>query len=376
MRAMWFISVLLNSVFDMEQYRFTLDRSSKKFVCPQCKQKTFVKYIDSETKSYLPDDFGKCDRLTNCQYHKASSKGRKCYLVGFLALKSITDKAYRLTDLNGIVSIVPKSQVLEQTPIDCWITEFYLKESKIYYLSSESKYFNDGEVCFTNTVSSNAPIEKEPSFHEKELLYEMCIQKPQTDNLTEYLKIRFTDTKILSVRRKFFLCGSSHLWKDATVFWQIDEKEQIHGAKIMLYDKLTGKRVKSPYNHINWLHKSCKVPDFVLNQCLFGLHQIIENGNKTVIITESEKTAIIMSIYLPQFIWMATGSKQNLKRELLNPIKKRKIVLYPDKGEFENWSNKANELNKEGFNISVSELIEKTAYEKGFDLADLYLLTH
>ena len=34
----------------MERFRYSLDKSSKKFVCPNCNKKTFVLYIDTETK--------------------------------------------------------------------------------------------------------------------------------------------------------------------------------------------------------------------------------------------------------------------------------------------------------------------------------------
>lgn len=80
-----------------------------------------------------------------------------------------------------------------------------------------------------------------------------------------------------------------------------------------------------------------------------------------------------MSLFIPDYIWIATGSKQNLKFELLKPIKKRNIVLFPDKGEYFNWLNKATEINALGFKIAVSELIEQTDFENGFDLADYYL---
>ena len=125
----------------METFKYSLDKSSKKFVCPNCSKKTFVLYVDTEMGNFLPPDFGKCDREQNCKYHKAPPKGKKTYLIPFLGLQSINDKAYKITDLNGIISIVPKSQILEQTKINCWITEWYLKESKISYERCESKYF-------------------------------------------------------------------------------------------------------------------------------------------------------------------------------------------------------------------------------------------
>ena len=50
-------------------YRFTLDKSSKKFICPSCKKKTFVRYIENETKQFIRSDVGRCDREINCGFH-------------------------------------------------------------------------------------------------------------------------------------------------------------------------------------------------------------------------------------------------------------------------------------------------------------------
>jgi hypothetical protein len=80
-----------------------------------------------------------------------------------------------------------------------------------------------------------------------------------------------------------------------------------------------------------------------------------------------------MSIYLPQYIWLATGSKSNFKLELLKPIKNRNCIAFPDKGEFNNWNNKAKELQAIGYKIAVSQILEQTEFKNGFDLADYYL---
>lgn len=360
----------------METFKYTLDKSSKKHICPNCNKKTFVYYIDTASGEYLPSDFGRCDREQNCNRHKAPPKGKRAYLIAFLALSSISDKACKLVDTNGVISIVPKSQILEQTNINCWITEWYLNTSTINYLSNESKYFNTDEVCLINEVKTIAPPPPvKPSFHSLELLDEMYYQNPQIDNLTEFLKIHFQKDEVFNAMQNYLISGANHFWNNATVFWQIDNREQIHGAKIMLYDRHTGKRIKKPYNHINWLHKAIKEPDFNLNQCLFGLHRINEDYQKTIAIVESEKTAIVMSLFLPDFIWLATGSKGNFKFELLEPIKKRNIIAFPDKGEYYNWLNKATELNAQYFKINVSDLLEQTDFENGFDLADYYFET-
>ncbi len=51
-------------------YKYNLDPSSKKYVCPGCGQKTFVVFLDSETKAPVDEHkFGRCDRENSCNYH-------------------------------------------------------------------------------------------------------------------------------------------------------------------------------------------------------------------------------------------------------------------------------------------------------------------
>lgn len=360
----------------MDSFKYSLDKSSKKNICPNCNKKTFVFYVDTETGKCLTTDFGRCDREQNCNYHKAPPKGKKGYLIPFLALNDISIKAFKLIDVNGVISIIPKSQILEQNKENCFISEWYLKTSTINYLNNESKYFNTDNVSFINEVKTIATAEPiKPSFHSLKLQDKIIKQynnQTNDDNLTTFLLNNFTFDEVQKATQNYYLTGTNLNWNDATTFWQIDTNEQIRGAKIMLYNKATGKRIKEPYNHINWLHKAIKEPDFNLCQCLFGLHLINEDYQKNIAIVESEKTAIIMSIFLPDFIWLATGSKSNFKFELLEPLKKRKCFAFPDKGEFNNWSKKAKELKTKGFNIEVSNLIEQTNFNNGFDLADYY----
>jgi hypothetical protein len=361
----------------MEVFKYSLDKSSKKNSCPNCKKKTFVFYVDSERGNYLTNDYGRCDREQNCNYHKAPSKGKRGYLIPFLTLKNISDKASKLVDVNGVISMIPNSQILEQNQNSCFVSEWYLKTSTINYLNSESKFFNRDTVPFLNQVVTTKPPEPiKPSYHSTELVDKLINQynkQKEGDNLTTFLLNNFTFDEVDKAISDYYLTGTNHFWENSTIFWQMDTNEQIRGAKIMLYNKHTGKRVKEPYNHINWLHRAIKEPNFNLCQCLFGLHLIHEDCQKNIAIVESEKTAIVMSIYLPDFIWLATGSKSNFKFELLEPLKKRKCFAFPDKGEFTNWNNKAKVLKSKGFKIEVSNLLEQASFKNGFDLADYYL---
>jgi predicted RNA-binding Zn-ribbon protein involved in translation (DUF1610 family) len=57
-------------------YRYTLEKGSRKHVCPSCGKRTFVRYVDTETGAYLDERFGRCDREVKCGYF-VKPKGNK-----------------------------------------------------------------------------------------------------------------------------------------------------------------------------------------------------------------------------------------------------------------------------------------------------------
>ncbi|MFD2789916.1 hypothetical protein KCTC52924_03597 [Arenibacter antarcticus] len=279
-------------------YRYSLDKSSKKFRCPHCHKITFVRYFDNVEQHYLEESHGRCDRESKCRYHSMPNQQ----------------------------TLVP--QVSNYTP----------------------------------------PV---PSYHKNQEVVNYG-RNFKNNNFIQYLKKHFTENEIQNVIL-IYLVGTTRHWNGAVVFWQMDHHSKVHGGKVMLYDSNTGKRVKKPYPHINWIHKINKESDFVLQQCLFGLHLIKEYDTDTVAIVESEKTAIIMSILIPEHLWMATGSKANLKERLLLPLKHHNLILFPDKTEYKAWTEKALHLAAKGFKISCSRLLESCDLEQGDDLVDLFL---
>lgn len=54
--------------------------------------------------------------------------------------------------------------------------------------------------------------------------------------------------------------------------------------------------------------------EFNLKQCLYGEH-LLKDKTKPIAVGESEKTAVIASAYLPQFIWVATSGASELSIE-------------------------------------------------------------
>jgi hypothetical protein len=175
--------------------------------------------------------------------------------------------------------------------------------------------------------------------------------------------------------------GTSKHWGGSTIFWQVDESGNIHSGKIMAYNPTTGKRVKEPFAHVTWVHTLLKMESFVLNQCLYGLHLITLFPDKTIGIVESEKTAIIAAGYLPNYLWMATGGKQNLKPDKFKALTGRKVILFPDGNAFDEWFTIMATIKKElpSIRLNISDLLQRHATPEdkkaGFDLADYLLRT-
>jgi hypothetical protein len=151
----------------------------------------------------------------------------------------------------------------------------------------------------------------------------------------------------------------------------------------MLYSPSNGKRSKELHHRPTWVHKVLQLPDFSLQQCFVGEH-LLKGNNKPVAVVESEKTAIIASLYLPQFIWIAAGSKSGLSELKCQALRGRNVILFPDISKpkenqltaFELWTRKAKEYAHLA-HFRVSNLLERKATnqerEQGLDIAD-YLL--
>ena len=172
---------------------------------------------------------------------------------------------------------------------------------------------------------------------------------------------------------------------DGVIYWLIDEQGRVRSGKIMHY-LYNGHRDKDKDGDMtNWTHWKMKqdgrLPaDWQLTQCLFGAHLLPRFPDKTVALVESEKSAVIASIVLPQYLWVSCGGKMNLEAGQKHlALKGRKVVMFPDtdlNGEtYAFWSQKAAGWREKGFDVQVSDLLEKTATaaQKAakIDIADL-----
>jgi len=52
-----------------KQYKYSLMSGSKKFICPNCKKKTFVPYVVTGTNNIVDSTkYGRCERIYSCRY--------------------------------------------------------------------------------------------------------------------------------------------------------------------------------------------------------------------------------------------------------------------------------------------------------------------
>ena len=56
-----------------KQYKYKLDKSSKKFTCPNCNKKTLVRFVNVHSEGYSDTEDGRCDRESKCGYFKKPS---------------------------------------------------------------------------------------------------------------------------------------------------------------------------------------------------------------------------------------------------------------------------------------------------------------
>ena len=318
----------------LEQYRGPKTRHQ----CPRCgKFGKFTRYVD-ESGEYISDDVGRCDREIKCGYHKS-----------------------------------PKDF-------------FQISSGSWYHLNVKTKH-----------VEPEKPVDYLPT----DLMIQ-TLKGYEQNNLFLFLSGFIGEGNANNLMAKYNV-GSSKYWQGATVFWQIDVGGRVRQLKIMLYNPLTGKRVKSDTPAMKLDYKTGKYQEDVgskdksliygkyimggrfnklnLKQCFFGEHLLQNNGR--IAIVESEKTAIIASHFFPELIWLATGGSNGAgftNPSVCKVLKGRDIILFPDLGQFDKWTEKAREMKKAtSCRVIVSNLLEVNVgdieRENGYDLAD-YLIAN
>ncbi len=288
--------------------------------CPACNSRhCFVRYVGDDG-NYLSDDVGRCNRESKCSYHKKP-------------------KEYFADNPSG---------------------------SKFAQVRSGQN----------RQIKTQIRAEKPKSFdvippeHLKATLGNY-----DRNNFVQFLFDLFPDcSEEIQAVLKIYFVGS---YQDYTCFPSIDRLNRICRAKLIRFNRATGRRLKGEFDVSSLPAKLKLKTDFNYRQIFFGEHLLSKFPNKPIAIVEAEKTAIIASLCFPESIWLACNSKSWLKAERLKRLGTRQIILYPDADGFDLWQSVATDAQRQGLNVKTSSLIENFASSEQkrnqYDLAD-YLI--
>lgn len=314
----------------MNNYRYTLEKYSgrnSRYTCPACKEPhRFTRYIDTHTGEHLAHDVGRCNREVKCGYHKK-----------------------------------PKEMKVESSKSEVVSRERYSRESKV---ASRKTISTTKETLMT----SDLRLTTKETLMTYDLQLMTSLKDYDHNHLVQFLIGRLGVEAVQGLLQQYRV-GTHHHWQGSTVFWYIDAQQRIHSGKVMLYNSVTGKRVKEPFNHVTWMHSLLKMEGYQRKPCLFGEH-LLHNTVLPVSIVESEKTALIAAHYLPQSIWLATGGISSMNiAHAKQVLRGRKITLFPDEGGYNKWQALAVQLP----NCNISPMLNYYSHRPGADLADLLL---
>jgi hypothetical protein len=165
-------------------------------------------------------------------------------------------------------------------------------------------------------------IRSEKTYIEEKIIWESFWITPE-NNLLLYLRSKYGNAKVDKAKETYAI-GTS---KDGgIIFWSINSDLKVQKSKIAYYDN-NGKRTQKfavPYKNADGYYN-----------CLFGAHLIYDKykGVDIIVLVESEKTAIVGHINLPQYIWVAYGGINGLTNDKLQCLIGHTVVIIPDISE-------------------------------------------
>jgi hypothetical protein len=333
------------------ELRYIFEKGSKKHLCPECTKKRFVRYVDSDTGEYLPEQYGRCDRESKCGYFLNPYKDGHAKAIW-------NEEQGNKTDWKQV-----KTRPVKKP------------------LNKLKRAFIPVEV-FGPTRAG----------YEKNTFIQ---------NLLTSVAFPFEIEDIKKVISMYHLGTIQDGYrKGANTFPFIDVNKKIRAVQVKQFNEenhTTGTDflhsiIEKQYTRINtplpeWLEAYNKNETKV--SCLFGEHLLGKYPLNPIALVEAPKTAIYGSLYygLPEqptdLLWLAVYNLSSLNYDKCKSLKGRDVLLFPDLSKdgkaFELWSKKATEIQKKltGTTFYVSDLLEKFATEKdkeqGKDIAD-YLI--
>ena len=398
-----------------KNYRFILDKSSKKFPCPVCMKKTFVKYISLETGEYLAGNYGRCDREANCNTHKLPPLETRCCFVPAESIQEHKDSILIIQEDTRFY--FPKSLVFDILPNGCFVAEFILLESSdfkaLIWHQTDFRYYESSSKVLTHQGQGNSLIQANTNNKLKPVYFPISVfentlkgynQNSYIQCLLNRVRYPFSPEDVQQVISLYYLGTVTKGYRQGAVtFPYIDKFSNVHAIQVKQFDQSnhttgTDKLDKVILNGLNKLNKP--VPDWLnkymeygkqegFYNCLFGEHLLSRYKQNPVALVEAPKTAIYGTLYFgfpeepENLIWLAVYNLSGLNLKRCKSLEGRNVLLFPDLSKtgkaFKDWSNKAKQLERllPNSKFAVSDILETNATEekriKGYDLADFLI---
>jgi len=150
----------------MTQYRYQLDKTSKKFNCPQCGKKRFVKYVDVENDNYADSNYGRCDRESSCGYLAYPTNEIKMNykyveappIKATYINKELRDKSLNKYEINPLVTYLISNgysrDVVEPTLLKYHVgTSNMFNGSTVFWQTDHTGNIRTGKIMAYDTVT-------------------------------------------------------------------------------------------------------------------------------------------------------------------------------------------------------------------------------
>jgi hypothetical protein len=197
-------------------------------------------------------------------------------------------------------------------------------ENEFTWNSIQSRFEkHDGIYKSYSNCNNPIPVSKAPIKYINETkIWERFHHNPE-NNLLTYLRKKYGSEKVEAVK-EYYVIGTTI--DGGTIFWNINSDLKVQKAKICYYNQ-NGKRT----NKFKVLYKN----EDSYYACLFGAHLVYDGikGIKTVILVESEKTAIVGGLLMTDYVWVSYGGINGLTEEKTKCLIGHTVVIIPDMSE-------------------------------------------
>lgn len=342
------------------------------------------------------DDFKKQGSRFVSMYHLNGTKGS-----GGIVQSSVNGNLFKDfgndEQLDGIALYMVRHNCDFKTALQCLSDISGIDVCQDNTGRTNVKYHRPAQSVVASTKVQQT-AQKQYDFHDKQMLF-ATMRNYDCNVLAMYLIGRFGEPVAMDMMKRYNV-GTAKVWNGATTFPYIDIDGNVCSIKIMLYEVASKFGITTPHRkksencqYITWGHSLLRLEKYNKKPCLFGEHLLRSNIGKKVAIVESEKTAVIASEYIPEFVWVACGGLANLTEEICQPLKFRDVVLFPDGGEVKQkkdgketmvrcyslWEEKARAIRHLFRSCSISTIIENRTqctnedWQNGIDLCDVLL---